>query len=331
MRVGGSSVPGNMLIVYGSKECQEFMLPGPEMMDHKVQLKREVLGTDRSLTVLLKSDGFRWSLAKGREYAFIRQEGGEEAEVLLEDRLLLRLKSTEGGQAFLLSVVCKEIYPALKKYSLSDINRIQIGADEGCVINYHFEDYISGKHAQIYRRQDQWKICDSSRNGSWLNGTKIMEEKSLKFGDQITIFGLQIIWLGKCFALGVRFGECRTEEKVLRPLLCERTAEKQHGEASLENGPEKMYLKRAPRSDAACGSNPKKAGIFDGGAKSDHDPSAAVRIFPDRRRIRLSVLSGCRHPDCGCFGADRRFMGGRRGEVCREAGKGGKEDTRAKI
>ena len=251
MRVGGSSVPGNMLIVYGSKECQEFMLPGPEMMDHKVQLKREVLGTDRSLTVLLKSDGFRWSLAKGREYAFIRQEGGEEAEVLLEDRLLLRLKSTEGGQAFLLSVVCKEIYPALKKYSLSDINRIQIGADEGCVINYHFEDYISGKHAQIYRRQDQWKICDSSRNGSWLNGTKIMEEKSLKFGDQITIFGLQIIWLGKCFALGVRFGECRTEEKVLRPLLCERTAEKQHGEASLENGPEKMYLKRAPRRAAA--------------------------------------------------------------------------------
>ena len=48
---------GSMLIAYGAEECQEFTLPEPEIMDHRIQLKGKVLGTDRGLTVLLKSDG----------------------------------------------------------------------------------------------------------------------------------------------------------------------------------------------------------------------------------------------------------------------------------
>ena len=198
---------GSMLIAYGAEECQEFTLPEPEIMDHRIQLKGKVLGTDRGLTVLLKSDGKRWYLAKGREYSLLRQEGGERTEALLEDRLLLCLKSMEGGQVFLLSIDCNETYPVMKKYELPGAGRIQIGTDEDSAVNYHFGDYISGKHAQIFKKQNQWRICDSSRNGSWLNGEKITKEVPLKFGDQVIIFGLQIIWLEKFFALGVRFGE----------------------------------------------------------------------------------------------------------------------------
>ena len=116
-----------MLIAYGAEECQEFTLPEPEIMDHRIQLKGKVLGTDRGLTVLLKSDGKRWYLAKGREYSLLRQEGGERTEALLEDRLLLCLKSMEGGQVFLLSIDCNETYPVMKKYELpNDWNIVPI-------------------------------------------------------------------------------------------------------------------------------------------------------------------------------------------------------------
>lgn len=238
---------GSMLIAYGAEECQEFTLPEPEIMDHRIQLKGKVLGTDRGLTVLLKSDGKRWYLAKGREYSLLRQEGGERTEALLEDRLLLCLKSMEGGQVFLLSIDCNETYPVMKKYELPGAGRIQIGTDEDSAVNYHFGDYISGKHAQIFKKQNQWRICDSSRNGSWLNGEKITKEVPLKFGDQVIIFGLQIIWLEKYFALGVRFGECELDEKVLRPILYKKEAERPCAETAPDKGPERMYLKRAPK------------------------------------------------------------------------------------
>ena len=238
---------GSMLIAYGAEECQEFTLPEPEIMDHRIQLKGKVLGTDRGLTVLLKSDGKRWYLAKGRAYSLLRQEGGERTEALLEDRLLLCLKSMEGGQVFLLSIDCNETYPVMKKYELPGAGRIQIGTDEDSAVNYHFGDYISGKHAQIFKKQNQWRICDSSRNGSWLNGEKITKEVPLKFGDQVIIFGLQIIWLEKYFALGVRFGECELDEKVLRPILYKKEAERPCAETAPDKGPERMYLKRAPK------------------------------------------------------------------------------------
>ena len=55
------------------------------------------------------------------------------------------------------------------------------------------QPHISKVHAVVQWQNNQWAIKDLSRNGSWLNGKKLVSERltALKIGDNISFSGAE--------------------------------------------------------------------------------------------------------------------------------------------
>lgn len=86
-----------------------------------------------------------------------------------------------------------------EKYILEDITEIGNSDDSDIVIDTEF---ASRKHAVIFRETDGYVLKDLSRNGVYVNGSRINGEKHLEMFDSVWIAGVKIIFLGGIAALG---------------------------------------------------------------------------------------------------------------------------------
>ena len=65
---------------------------------------------------------------------------------------------------------------------------VAIGRDDDNTIPITDDTYLSGHHAHVSRGDDHVVVDDlSSRNGTFLNGTRISEPRTVKVGDRIQI------------------------------------------------------------------------------------------------------------------------------------------------
>ena len=73
-----------------------------------------------------------------------------------------------------------------QKHVLS--STLTIGRDDACDIVVGDDAFISGRHARIEVRPDgAWLVDLRSTNGTFLNGTRIAEERLLRKGDRIQV------------------------------------------------------------------------------------------------------------------------------------------------
>ena len=94
-----------------------------------------------------------------------------------------RKHRTKGAVSF---VVIEPKQERGHRFTLSDV--LTIGRDEACDIAMPGDTYMSGRHARIEQRADGvWIVDLNSTNGVLVNGTRVMNEKSLKNSDRIQV------------------------------------------------------------------------------------------------------------------------------------------------
>lgn len=87
-----------------------------------------------------------------------------------------------------------------RKYSLVNRDEITIGAAENSDILIS-QEYVSRNHAKLYRKADGFYIKDTSKNGTFLNGQRLLGTMKLNCFDEIYILGVKIVYLGELLAI----------------------------------------------------------------------------------------------------------------------------------
>jgi hypothetical protein len=69
----------------------------------------------------------------------------------------------------------------------SESERVTVGRSEGCDLQLELDPQVSRVHAELQRLGDDWVVSDDglSRNGSFVNGERIMGRRRLHDGDTI--------------------------------------------------------------------------------------------------------------------------------------------------
>lgn len=237
---------GYILMVYEGSGYQEFVLPGIDNADYAIILDHRIFGMKEDLELPMEIVDGIWSMMPRKECRIQQITGEDGCGLALRDGLVLHLIDPRGKKFVLVTLVCPMTFPTFRKYSLTGTKRVSIGMDAGNSIIYRFQRYISGSHTLLYCTQDnRWAIQDRSKNGTYLNGRRLKKEQYLNFGDQITLFGLRLIFLGSCLAVCALSGDFEVNESVLPRLRLREglvLPEQEVGEEA------KLFFKRSPRT-----------------------------------------------------------------------------------
>lgn len=105
--------------------------------------------------------------------------------------------------------------PVFEIYSLNSRAPITIGSSAENLIIYDNGNAISEVHAAIMSKGEAHYLEDKSCNGIYINHRRMEGRSVLRFGDQIHIFGLLIVYLGNCIALDVSAAGLRIQNELL--------------------------------------------------------------------------------------------------------------------
>lgn len=273
---------GYILMAYASGGYQEYMLPDIDNADYTILLDREVFGLRNSLELPLEIMDGVWRFVRKRDIRLRQRDGEDGFGKGLEDGLILNLSGEQEEHIALVTLQCGDSFPAFQKYDLLHINQITVGKDADSHICYDFAGFISWNHALLFRHGSRWVVQDNSSNGTYLNGRRISGQTFLKFGDQITLFGLRLIFLESCLAVCALSGEPHIDEKKAAQVL----------------PPEGTVF-------AAAGNRRGRKTVFQAGAQDsgktvhgeDRDRSAAAAVKDEKTAAASDDRS---EPDDGC-------------------------------
>lgn len=223
---------------------QEFFLPGIHNADYQIRLEREIFGLLEDLVLKLEILDETWRIVENDAYSIT---GGRIPEdYMLQEGDIFTIYPSQGGQRIsLLVVIWNTDRISCEKYDISGLSEVSIGSTLGNQICYQFESFISKRHALILRTQKGWCLYDYSRNGVFLNGSRVREKQMLTFGDCITLFGLRIVFLEDVLACSAAGGEFQIGESGFTSLkLPKVNVDPQRKQKKRE----KKYYKSAPRT-----------------------------------------------------------------------------------
>lgn len=235
---------GYIVMAYAPDGYQEYILPEVDNADHQILLDGQQFGLQQDLAAALEIVDGIWSFVVRKDYSLRDFSGASGFGRPLSNGLVLYL-SQDGRDIMLVTLVAGDSFPVFQKYNLDGVNQIPVGKENSNLVCYSFENYISANHALLFRHNGRWVIQDSSSNGSYLNGRRLRGQAVLKFGDQVTLFGLRLVFLGNILAICALSGNCSVDEGKLPRFYPKR------GLTLPEWQPreiQKEYFKRAPRT-----------------------------------------------------------------------------------
>lgn len=207
-----------ILSINSARGFQEYLLPVANDQEYVILLRKDVFGLSHNVSLTLEAAGSRWFFQESNEYylEWVHQAQQRDEKSLRGDDLL-RINFLGGD---ILSVMISEMEYALTvfdKYELKDCQSISIGKDAGNDIQYDVRNLISREHAVLLRNGEGFSLEDRSKNGVFVNAVRMSGRRTLNFGDRISIFGLELVYLE--VALAVRtYGKhiVVNEEKLKR-------------------------------------------------------------------------------------------------------------------
>lgn len=232
-----------IIMAYASDGYEEYILPDLYDANYEILLKKSNFSLQEDLKVSLEIVDGAWSFVPQKEYKICTYNGENGFSKKLEDGLILEL-SVEHRKISLVSLCCENAFPVFKKYSLNYVNQIVLGKDAENTLVYDFRGFISRRHAIIYKYGEQWLVQDTSSNGTYLNGHRISNQEYLHFGDQITIFGLRMIFLENLLAICSLSGDYRITDANVAEYHPRENLLLSEEKAPMEK---KVFFKRAPR------------------------------------------------------------------------------------
>lgn len=235
---------GYIIMAYASGGYEEYILPDINDANHEIVLSRNTFSLYTDLKVSLEIIDGRWRFTEQREYQLFKGGGQSAFNEVLTDGMVLELV-IGSGKITLVVLSCPGIFPVFHKYRLDYVNQVTVGKEPNNTVVYDFRGFISRNHVVIFRHENRWVVQDNSSNGTYLNGKRVREQAYLHFGDQITLFGLRIIFLADLLAICALSGNYEISDSSFMEYLPREYQGEPEGEIVADK---KVFFKRAPRT-----------------------------------------------------------------------------------
>lgn len=228
-----------MLTGYSNCGCQEFTLPEKDNANHTVVLDHNIFGIAEDIKLHFEIVDSVWRFM------------GISSNCALSSYSIRPGKLLDSGDVIYISVGTENIavmameftadVSRMKKYSIRSSDAISIGTEADNDIIIGDVPLISRHHASLRINGKNAIIVDTGKNGTFVNGKRIQKQANIKYGDCISLFGVQIIWLGDVIAVGSKCGQIRCNlPKVPIPSA---TKDLEKSQVTQQN-----YFRRSPRN-----------------------------------------------------------------------------------
>lgn len=235
---------GYIILAYATDGYQEYILPESNDINHEILLKREYFGLRDNLTVLLDNIDGIWRFVESSNYELLNSDGQHAFGDVLTDGAVFKLLK-QNRQITMVILQTTGAFASFHKYSLKYVKQVTIGKDASNMVVYDFLGYISRNHVILYEYEGRWLVKDNSSNGTYLNHKRVTDQAYLQFGDEISFFGLKIIFLNDVIAMLTLEGEYKVNDLNLADYHPRENLVLPEQSGEIEK---KVYFKRAPRT-----------------------------------------------------------------------------------
>ena len=228
-----------IISIYHQEVFKEYRLPNVENIDYSIYLPKNLFMLTKDKRLDFENENGVWYLKKCKGLKSSEQDVVN-GRVRLSDTCFFCI-SIAGGE---LRVICSKNdnkFRAYKKYRIASCNRFTVGKDEQNDICYEFRDFISKEHAMFQKNAKSWCVIDTSTNGVFVNCSRVNSKQVLSFGDIVSIFGMNIVFLGDAIAVGDSYDSVRCNSNLLDEYTDEMSV------ADLEDIKDKVF-NRSPRT-----------------------------------------------------------------------------------
>lgn len=238
-----------VLTIYGTDVYQEFQLPAVNNTDYEIILSWKNFALPKDVILRMEVMDNKWKFCEGSDYK-IRKDEKNYVERDLQNNDILSLRLNDSSAHYVIVVAEKEnIFPCLRKYLLPASGSITIGSGKHNHIVYNKLNRVSKDHAHIDIIQNRCVLFDVSKNGVYINHSRVLRTHVLEFGDTINIIGLKMVFMGSFLAIDTSVPELTISESALTMLAGGEIAD-----ACIVGAPEpaeekpKKYFNRKPRT-----------------------------------------------------------------------------------
>lgn len=224
-----------IISIYSEEAFKEILLPAINNADITIVLYQDVFNLNEDVVLSMEVVEHHWRFQPGFGYRITNH--------IIKHNDVLTLKLEDGKRLSILVKETENTFSVFKKYYLEKGHKITIGNLDENTIKYNYLELVSKRHAIIEQDEGGWVLRDNdSANGVFINYLRGRKVHRLKFGDFISIMGLNMMFLGNVLAVDIGVDNLRIDEKTLRPFHIEERCYE-----PLENTSENDYFHRVPR------------------------------------------------------------------------------------
>ena len=230
-----------VLSIYSQEGFREVTLPERGQSELQILIQRELFVLDRDICLNLERQQDTWFLDTADCFLLL-SDGGKSHAIAISADMNLKLETPGGYSITIISFEQSNPFSVYRKFSLAQLQLLQIGRNEGNDIRYQ-SGFVSGTHCTISIRNGKAILTDKSTNGTYLNLRRVHGSAELHYGDSIRIMRLNLIYLGNMLAID----ECEGLTIAMNALEGDGIA--RHAGSTVEGGSDKTLFHRSPRKN----------------------------------------------------------------------------------
>lgn len=230
-----------VLAGYSNQGCAEFILPEAGNANHRIVLDKKIFGTIDNTEIYLETMDHTWRFMGVSKNCGIDSHSVRPGQYIKSGDMMYLFSG-----AVRIAVAAIEFTPdigGIKKYSLKEISCISAGSVDDNDIILEGIPLVSRKHARLAFDGSSCLVTDLSGNGTFLNGKRVQGTARASYGDCISFFGVQMIWLGDVLSVSTKCGKWHC---TLKEAAAQEAVSTAHASAETKNG--KQYFRRSPRN-----------------------------------------------------------------------------------
>ena len=231
-----------VLIIYNDQICKEILMPNMYNTDYQIRLDASDYGLKKDIVLKLERGESEWKIVGTNEYWITMRDGVADSRSIAKDDLI-RIDTRSGDHLIILAADVPITFQTMEKYDLRGIDKVTIGRSDDNTIVYSFQALISGVHAELQRRGNEWVLLDKSRNGIYCRNLRVKNSHIMQFGETVEFFGLHLMVNGQVLMVGANCGTLKVSEKLPGLAIDPYTPQSYESISEKKNA----YFNRAPR------------------------------------------------------------------------------------
>lgn len=191
------------LTVYSSRAFRQYSLPAITDADYAIYLDHEIFPYAEEAVLKLENVNDKWRILVSENYTVINaitKEDYVRKNLENQDQVIVTFQGL--GAVTIQVTETEQSFAAYSKYDLKQVTGITIGRSEENDISFSGSNFVERKTHAVLRKDDSyWFIENHGKNGIFVNGLGTKGTRQLEYGDNINVFGLNIVFLKDCIAV----------------------------------------------------------------------------------------------------------------------------------